>query len=74
MKQNEAFYITSLEQPGDRVVVDAPVPIRAGDRITMLGHGQSLRWTNQDGKLVIEVPESARTAGKWAWTFRITPR
>lgn len=32
VKQNEAFYITSLTQPGAQVVVDAPVPIRPGDR------------------------------------------
>jgi alpha-L-fucosidase len=74
VKQNEAFYVTSLEAPGDRVVVDAPVPIRDGDRVTMLGHDRSLKWTMQDGKLVIEVPEAARAAGRWAWTFRITPR
>jgi alpha-L-fucosidase len=72
IKQNDAFYITSLERPGDQVVVDAPVPIRDGDRITMLGHGQSLKWTKQGGKLVIEVPEAVRAAGKWAWTFKIT--
>ncbi|RZQ60156.1 alpha-L-fucosidase [Amycolatopsis suaedae] len=72
VKQNEAFYITSLEPPGSQIVVDAPVPIRDGDRITMLGFpGHSLKWTKQGGKLMIDVPDAARAAGKWAWTFRI---
>jgi alpha-L-fucosidase len=74
VKQNEAFYITSLEEPGAQVVVDAPVPIRAGDRVTMLGYGKSLKWTWQNGKLVIDVPAEARAAGKWAWTFKVTNR
>ncbi len=71
MKQNEAFYITALEQPGSQVVVDAPVPVSDGDKITMLGYPGNLKWTKQAGKLVIDVPEAARAAGKWAWTFKI---
>jgi alpha-L-fucosidase len=72
VKQNDAFYITSLDEPGDQVVVDAPVPIRAGDHVTMLGYTGSLKWTQQNGKLVIDVPAAARAAGKYAWTFKIS--
>jgi alpha-L-fucosidase len=72
VKQNEAFYITSLDEPGDQVVVDAPVPIRPGDHVTMLGYNGSLKWTQQNGKLVIDVPAAARAAGKYAWTFKIS--
>jgi alpha-L-fucosidase len=72
VKQNEAFYITSLDEPGNQVVVDAPVPIRAGDRVTMLGYNGNLKWTQQNGKLVIDVPAAARAAGKYAWTFKIS--
>jgi alpha-L-fucosidase len=73
VRQNEAFYVTSLEEPGDQLVVDAPVPIRDGDRVTMLGYSGSLQWTQRDdGKLVIDVPAAARAAGKWAWTFKIS--
>ncbi|TDV54858.1 alpha-L-fucosidase [Actinophytocola oryzae] len=74
VKQNDAFYITSLEEPGDQVVVDAPVPIRAGDRVTMLGYDHALRWTWQDGSLVIDVPAAARAAGNRAWTFKVSYR
>lgn len=72
VKQNEAFYVTSLSEPGAQVVVDAPVPIRAGDRVTMLGYGPSLSWRWENGKLVIDVPPAARAAGRWAWTFKIS--
>jgi alpha-L-fucosidase len=72
VKQNEAFYITSLERPGNQVTVDAPIPVRAGDRVTMLGYnGPDLKWTQQNGKLVIDVPEAARAAGGNAWVFKI---
>jgi alpha-L-fucosidase len=74
VKQNDAFYITSLTEPGDQVVVDAPVPIRAGDRVTMLGYDKGLEWTWQNGRLVIDVPAAARAAGTWAWTFKVSYR
>jgi alpha-L-fucosidase len=74
VKQNEAFYITSLEEPGEQVVVDAPVPVRTGDRVTMLGYDGSLSWRWQAGKLVIDVPAAARAAGDWAWTFKVAAR
>jgi alpha-L-fucosidase len=72
VRPNEAFYITSLEAPGDRLIVEAPVPIRPGDRVTMLGyHGGPLSWTSQNGALVVEVPQAARRAGQYAWVFKI---
>jgi alpha-L-fucosidase len=74
VKQNEAFYITSLTEPAAQVVVDAPAPIRAGDRVTMLGYGSALPWRWENGKLVIDVPPAARAAGKWAWTFKVSYR
>lgn len=73
VKQDEAFYVTSLAPPGDQVVVDAPVPVRAGDQVRMLGYsGPALKWTQRGGKLVIEVPAAARAAGKHAWVFKIS--
>ncbi|TCO46609.1 alpha-L-fucosidase [Actinocrispum wychmicini] len=74
VKPNEAFYITSLERPGDQIVVDAPVPIRPGDRVTVLGYqGPDLKWTQQNGKLTIQVPEAAKSAGQYAWVLKIAP-
>jgi alpha-L-fucosidase len=73
VRQNKAFYITSLTQPGDQVTVTSPVPIGAGDKVTLLGyHGGPLHWTKRDdGSLVIDVPKAARSAGQYAWVFKI---
>jgi alpha-L-fucosidase len=70
---NKAFYITSLTPLPGRVVVDAPVPIRPGNRITLLGwHGPVLQWTHSGGRLVITVPPAAQRSGHYAWTFKLT--
>lgn len=71
VKQNEAFYVHSLAAPGSRLVVDAPVPIRAGDRVTLLGYRGNLHWTVENGSLVIDVPAAARQAGRYTWVFKI---
>jgi alpha-L-fucosidase len=69
---NKAFYITSLTRPGSQVVVNEPVPIRAGDQITLLGyHGKALTWTDTNGTLTIDVPPAAQRSGKDAWVFKI---
>ncbi len=72
VKQNDAFYITSLLQPGNQLIVDSPVPIQAGDQVTMLGYPDALTWTkNSAGQLIIAVPNAAIAAGHHAWTFKI---
>jgi alpha-L-fucosidase len=71
VRQNEAFYIHSLTAPGARLTVEAPVPIRGGDKVTMLGHDRPLTWTVSGGSLVIDVPEAARKAGQYVWVFKV---
>ncbi|MFE4665030.1 alpha-L-fucosidase [Streptomyces sp. NPDC056716] len=71
VRQNEAFYIHSLARPGAKLTVGAPVPIRNGDRVTMLGHPRPLNWTVRAGSLVIDVPEAARRAGEHVWVFKV---
>ncbi|MHB9855107.1 alpha-L-fucosidase [Streptomyces krungchingensis] len=71
VRQNEAFYIHSLAAPGARLTVEAPVPVRAGDKVTMLGHDRPLSWTVRNGALVIDVPETARRAGRYVWVFKV---
>ena len=71
VKPNEAFSVHSLVAPGSRVVVDAPVPIRAGDRVTLLGYRGTQHWTVENGSLVIDVPAPARRSGRFAWVFKI---
>jgi alpha-L-fucosidase len=71
VRQNEAFYIHSLDRPGAKLTVEAPVPIRNGDKVTMLGHDRPLTWTVSNGSLVIDVPEAARRAGQYVWVFKV---
>ncbi len=71
VRPNEAFYIHSLTRPGAKLTVEAPVPVRAGDKVTMLGHGRPLTWTVANGALVIDVPEAARRAGQHVWVFKV---
>ncbi|MFR0355773.1 alpha-L-fucosidase [Streptomyces sediminimaris] len=71
VRGDEAFYIHSLTRPGARLTVEAPVPVRARDRVTMLGHDRPLTWTVRNGALVIDVPESARRAGEHVWVFKV---
>ncbi|MFJ2827911.1 alpha-L-fucosidase [Streptomyces sp. NPDC087263] len=71
VKQNKAFYIHSLTAPGSKLTVEAPVPIRSGDRVTMLGYHRPLTWTAGNGSLVIDVPQAARKAGQYVWVFKV---
>jgi alpha-L-fucosidase len=69
---NKAFYITSFTRPGSQVTVNAPVPIRAGQHIALLGyHGRPLSWTASGGKLTIDVPADAQRTGQYAWVFKV---
>ncbi|MEU3338601.1 alpha-L-fucosidase [Streptomyces sp. NPDC006668] len=71
VRPNEAFYIHSLTRPGAKLTVEAPVPIRPGDKVTLLGHDRPLTWTVGKGALVIDVPEPARKAGQHVWVFKV---
>ncbi|MGC4746968.1 alpha-L-fucosidase [Micromonospora sp. DT201] len=69
----DAFYVISTESLGSQVVVDAPVPIRAGDKVTLLGYdGGPLSWSQQNGKLTIQIPAAASAVGKHAWSLKIS--
>ncbi|MGW5459011.1 alpha-L-fucosidase [Streptomyces sp. NPDC003996] len=71
VRPDEAFYIHSLTRPGPKLIVDAPVPVRPGDKVTMLGHDRPLTWTVSGGSLVVDVPRAARDAGRYAWVFKV---
>ncbi|MFE2427944.1 alpha-L-fucosidase [Streptomyces sp. NPDC059373] len=71
IKPNQAFYIHSLAEPASTLTVEAPVPVRPGDRITMLGHDRPLTWRTTGDKLVVDVPAAARRAGQHVWVFKI---
>ncbi|MEU9480261.1 alpha-L-fucosidase [Streptomyces sp. NPDC048191] len=71
VRPDDAFYIHSLSEPGAKLTVPAPVPVRPGDKVTMLGHDRPLTWTVTGGSLVVDVPRAARKAGRHVWVFKI---
>ncbi|MFJ8361974.1 alpha-L-fucosidase [Streptomyces sp. NPDC093984] len=71
VRPGEAFYIHSLAEPGATLTVEAPVPVRSGDKVTMLGHDRPLNWTLRNGALVVDVPAAARRAGRYVWVFKV---
>ncbi|MET7683233.1 alpha-L-fucosidase [Streptomyces sp. NPDC005423] len=71
VRPDEAFYIHSLAEPGATLTVEAPVPVRGGDKVTLLGHDRPLTWTVKNGALVIDVPRAARQAGRYVWVFKV---
>jgi alpha-L-fucosidase len=71
---NDAFYLLSLSEPAETFVVDASLPILAGDKVTMIGagNGTELAWTATGDSLTITVPSDLIAAGKYCWVFKIT--
>jgi alpha-L-fucosidase len=47
------------------------VPIRSGDKVTLLGYPRPLTWTVSNGALVIDVPAAARKSGQYVWVFKV---
>jgi alpha-L-fucosidase len=74
VRPDSAFYIHSLAEPGAKLTVAAPVPVRPGDRVTLLGHDRPLNWRTTGGSLVVDVPAAARAAGRHVWVFKIDQR
>jgi alpha-L-fucosidase len=74
VRPDEAFYIHSLAEPGAKLIVEAPVPVRSGDKVTLLGYDRPLNWTVSGGSLVVDVPAAARKAGRHVWVFKVSWR
>lgn len=69
----DAFYILSLTKPEETFVIDMPLPLLAGDKITMIGagNGTELAWTSTDSSLTITVPPVLTAAGLYCWVFKV---
>lgn len=72
----DAFYIYLLKWPGERVVIESPVPWVEGDNITIVGGNLAGRVVpsrkDEAGRLVIDVRKETEEADKWVWIFKIT--
>ncbi|MFC9673551.1 MULTISPECIES: alpha-L-fucosidase [unclassified Streptomyces] len=71
VRPNKAFYIHSLAEPGATLRVEAAVPVRPGDKVTMLGYDRPLNWRATGGSFVVDVPAAARAAGEHVWVFKV---
>ncbi|MFB8265904.1 alpha-L-fucosidase [Streptomyces sp. NPDC055955] len=71
VRPNKAFYIHSLAEPGAQLTVEAAVPVRPGDKVTLLGHDRPLNWRTTGGSFVVDVPAAARAAGEHVWVFKV---
>lgn len=72
---NRALYAMALSWPGKQLRITAPVPIRPGSTITLLGSdGKPLSWHKEGTDLVIDTPAGGQgaTTSKFAFTFKIT--
>lgn len=69
-----SFYITAVSRPeGGRLQTAAPVPIKQGDRVRMLGgSGLDLPWSINEGVLSVEVSDDELDMVDLpAWAFEI---
>ena len=73
---NDAFYILMLEKPVKKFVVDAPVPILEGDRLSMIGagNGTEVAWSRKDGGIEVDIPAQLAEVGKYCWVLKVDYR
>lgn len=71
----DAFYVLLLEEPvpGEVVVVEAPLPVLVGDRVTVLGEGVGVEWerVGEEGAVAFTWPREMEGRGKFCWVVRI---
>ncbi|KAL9110762.1 MAG: hypothetical protein Q9227_004754 [Pyrenula ochraceoflavens] len=70
----DAFYIHLLERPRGTVRVEAPVPWREGDEVTVIGgkrSGDVVPCRAVGGGIEMDVSEEVVEGDKWVWVFKI---
>ncbi|WP_327091532.1 alpha-L-fucosidase [Nonomuraea sp. NBC_01738] len=68
--QPKAFYATALDWPGDSLRLTAPIPVRDGDQVRLLGQRKPLKWTRDaDGTITVDT-SGIRDPGTHAYSFR----
>lgn len=66
------FYMISLTKPATSYTFKSPIPVRDGDRITLLGAKGTIKYTiNEEGLLTINPTPSQIGQSSLAWAFRI---
>jgi alpha-L-fucosidase len=71
----DAFYIMTLSQPNDTIVLDSPVPWVAGDQVTVVGGNASGTVVSSqmlsNGSVLLNISSQVQRADQYAWVFRI---
>ena len=70
----DAFYIIAISRPLNGALrTSAPVPIKEGDKVTLLGgSGDPLKWSIEGGVLSVEVGEDELDKVTLpAWAFKV---
>ena len=73
----DAFYVHALNWPGEELTIKADIPIREGDRVTMLGSDGELKWRRDaEGDVVVQMPAGGQKSVKSesVYVVKIAPR
>jgi alpha-L-fucosidase len=72
----DAFYIMTLSQPNDTIVLNSPVPWVAGDQVTVEGGNASGTVVPSqmlsNGSVLLNTSSQVQQAGQYAWVFKIS--
>ncbi len=72
----DAFYIFTLSQPNDTIVLNSPVPWVPGDQVTVLGGNSSgtvvPSQTLANGSLQLNISSTVQKADQYAWVIKIS--
>lgn len=70
---NDAFYVLFLEEPvaGEDILVEAPLPVMTGDKVTVLGEGLDVEWKTVGNGISLTWPTEMEGTGEYCWVVKI---
>lgn len=74
-QNSNAFYITTLYAPNTTLLLNSPVPYRAGDQVTVVGGSMAGTVVParllSNGSLELTISEDVVNADQYSWVFKI---
>ncbi|KAF2091496.1 glycoside hydrolase family 29 protein [Saccharata proteae CBS 121410] len=69
----DAFYVLFLDEPvaGERVYVEAPLPVLEGDVVEVLGEGLVVEWEREGSGVSFVWPKEMKGKGEYCWVLKI---
>jgi alpha-L-fucosidase len=72
----DAFYIMTLSQPNETIVLNSPVPWVEGDQVTVVGGNASGTVVPSqmlsNGSVLLNISSQVQQADQYAWIFKIS--